>query len=237
MRAGIEKLGVRWKTVTLLGLPGDQGDRLDARGAGSDHGDTSAGEVDAVVGPATGEVDVTAEPVHPGDVRRLRHGQAAAGHDVPAAGDGLAGVGGHRPPVTPVVPVGGGDAGTEHDVATEVVAVGHVPQIGQDLRLGRVLLGPGPLGLELGVEAEGVVGGGDVAAGTRVAVPVPGATDVAGRVVGPGHESEAAQPVQQVQTGEPGPDHHHVDVGRVVPRAVRQRLFDGRLPPVARPHV
>ena len=44
-----------------------------------------------------------------------------------------------------VVPRGLLDAGAEHDVAAQVVLVGDVVQVAQDLRLGGVLLRPCPL--------------------------------------------------------------------------------------------
>jgi hypothetical protein len=57
------------------------------------------------------------------------------------------------------------------------VLVGDVSQVAEDFRLRGIALRPLPLGLELGIEAIGVVQTFDVAAGAGVAVPVPGAAD------------------------------------------------------------
>ncbi len=59
---------------------------------------------------------------------------------------------------------------------------GDVPQIGEDLRLCGEAFGPLPAALQLFVERIGVVHTFDVATRTRVAVPVPGAADVRGRL-------------------------------------------------------
>ena len=83
--------------------------------------------------------------------------------------------------------------------------------VAQDLGLRRVALGPVPLLLEVGVERVRVVDALDVAAGARVAVPVPRAADTVGGLVDDGREPEPAQLVQHVQPGEPGADDHRVD--------------------------
>jgi hypothetical protein len=149
------------------GLLGDQRDGLHARGPGADHADPLAGQVHAPVRPAAGEVHLAAEPVGAGDVEVLGHRQAARGHHVVARGQPRSGVGADAPEPGRLVPRGLGDPGAEPDVAAQVVALGHELQVAQDLRLGGVLLRPGPGRLELGVEPEGVVGGGDVAARAR----------------------------------------------------------------------
>ena len=62
---------------------------------------------------------------------------------------------------------------------SEVEPVGDVLGVAQDLGLRRVPLGPVPFLLEVGIERVGVLQALHVAARTRVAVPVPGAADVA----------------------------------------------------------
>ena len=71
----------------MRGLLGDQRDRLDARRSRADHGDALAGEIDAVMRPAAGEIDLALEILDAVDLRRLRRGETAGGHDVIAAGD------------------------------------------------------------------------------------------------------------------------------------------------------
>jgi len=48
----------------VVGLLGDQRDRLDARGSGADDPDRLAGKIDALVRPAVGPVDCAGEILH-----------------------------------------------------------------------------------------------------------------------------------------------------------------------------
>ncbi|MGY4622352.1 hypothetical protein ACVWY3_000108 [Bradyrhizobium sp. USDA 4486] len=180
----------------MRGLLGDQRDRLDRRRSGADHGDALAGEIDPVMRPAPGEIDLALEILDAVDLRRFRRGEAAGGHDVMAAGDGRAVVGRELPALGCLVPSGFGDLGPEADVAPEIVAVGDEAEIAQDLGLGRVFLGPGPGALELGIESVAVVDGLDIAARSGVAVPVPGAANVAGLFETDRREAGLAQAVQ-----------------------------------------
>ena len=87
----------------LRGLGRDERDGLDAGGAGADDRNALAGEVDALVRPAAGEVDLALETLGAGDVGRLRQRQAAGGHHEVAARDGLgAAVGGRRVHLPPL---------------------------------------------------------------------------------------------------------------------------------------
>src|SRR4029077_11883 len=110
-----------------------------------------------------------------------------------------------------VVPRGRFDPCRETDVAAEVVLVGDVAQIAEDLGLRRVSFRPLPLGLELRIEAVRVVDALDVAPGARVAVPVPRAAHVVAALDDGGCEPETPQPVEHVEASEPGT--HHDDVG------------------------
>ena len=193
------------------GLLRDQRDRLDARRAGTDHGDPLAGEVDALVGPASGHVGVTAEPFDAGDVDFLGHREATGRHDVPLGVVDVTVLGRDRPPARSVVPRRAGHPGLEADVAAQVVAIGDVLQVTQDLALGRVALAPLPLLLELGVEAVAVVETLDVAACPRVPVPVPRAADVVGRLEGDCVDAELSAAVDQVQAGHAGSDDHGIN--------------------------
>src|SRR5262249_58510357 len=94
----------------------------------------------------------------------------------------------------------------------EVVPVGDVAEIAQDLGLRRVALGPPPFGLQLEIEAVGVVDALDVAARARVAVPVPRPADVVGALEDGDREPEPAQVIKEVQSSEPGAHADHVDV-------------------------
>jgi hypothetical protein len=109
----------------LGGLGRDQRDRLDTRRSGADDGHPLAVEVDALVGPGAGEVDLAPEPLGSLDVRRLGEGEASAGHHVEAAAQLRLAVGSDVPTVDGRIPDGRLDAGGELDVTAQVVAIGH----------------------------------------------------------------------------------------------------------------
>ena len=111
--------------------------------------------------------------------------------------------------------VGRLDAGRELDVASEVVLVGDVLGVAQDLGLRRVLLRPRPLALEGGIEAVGVVGRRDVAPGAGIAVPVPRTPDVVGGLERSRREPQTPQSVQEVEPGETGSPHYYIDIWNI----------------------
>ena len=86
-------------------------------------------------------------------------------------------------------------------------------QVPEDLGLRRVALAPGPLLLELLGERVRVGHALDVAAGTGVAVPVPGAADVRGGLDAESGHAELAQPVEHVEAGRACPDDDRVGEG------------------------
>src|SRR4029450_8437198 len=107
-----------------------------------------------------------------------------------------------------------GDPGAEGGVLAQPEAVGDVLQVALDLLLAGVPLRPVPVLLQLLVEGVGVVQALEVAARTRVAVPVPGAADrVAGLVQVRGQPRRPGA-VQHVEAGETGARDH--DVVRLV---------------------
>ena len=110
----------------------------------------------------------------------------------------------------------------EPDVAAQVVAVGDVVEVALDLGLRGEVLGPHPLLLELGVEAERVLEARDVAARAGIAVPEPGAAD-AGALL-EHHDAQAllAKDLQRVEAGHAGADDDDVDIepARVVDHAL-----------------
>ena len=225
--AGMEKFGGALEDRELAGLAGDERDGLDARRAGADDRDPLAREVDTLVRPAAGEVDLAGETAGAFDVGRLGHREAAGGHDVVPAPDLRPAAGGEPPPVLLLVPAGGGDGGGKLDVRTQPVAVGHELEVVQDLRLRGVLLRPGPFLLQFRVEAVGVVRGGDVTAGPGIAVPVPRPADIARRVEDLRRQPELAQPVEHVQAGETGARYHHVELLGDRSRLVHEMLPGG----------
>ena len=207
-------VGCALEHVQVLGLLGDDRDRLDAGRPGADHPHHLAGEVHLVVGPLAGVVAVAGERVPPRDVRPVGAAEAADGghQEARPEGAGVLPAHVHGPCRGRVVERRRVHTRHEADIAAQVEAVGHVLCVAEDLRLGCVALRPHPVLLQLGVEAVAVLHALHVAAGTGVAVPVPRAAHVVGHLHGVGREAQLAQPVQHVHAAEPGPDDDYVVV-------------------------
>ena len=193
------------------GLPGDEGDGLDGGRARADHADALAGEVDALVRPVPGVIPPAREGLESLERGHLRGGQAARRHDAELRRDAVAAVRLNRPAVRRFVEDRRGHSRRELHVPAQVEPVGDVIDVPQDLRLGGVPLGPRPFLLELLRERVRVVHALDIAAGTRVTVPVPRAPDAAARLVHPRREPDLAQAVEHVQPGQASPDDDRVE--------------------------
>ncbi|SUF56478.1 Uncharacterised protein [Prescottella equi] len=195
----------------LVGLLGDVRDRLDARRAGADHPYPLAVEVDAVVGPVRGVEDVAGEGVEAVEVGGVGVRQRTRGDDEEARRDDVAAVGADGPAQRLLVEGRGRDAGVELDVAAQIEAIGDVLEVGEDLRLGGVLLAPVPFLLELRGERVRVVHGLDVAAGAGVAVPVPDAADAGRGLEGADRQTLLTEPVYRVESRDARADHDDVE--------------------------
>src|SRR5450755_43484 len=112
-------------------LLGDQRDRLDPGRSGADHRDAFAGELDLVVRPATGEINLALEVLDTLDLRRLGRGETAGGHDVIAAGYRRAMVGREPPAFRGLIPGRRRDPGVKADVAPQIIAVGDETEIAE----------------------------------------------------------------------------------------------------------
>ena len=146
----------------------------------------------------------------------FRDERQARGHDDEACRIALAIAGRDAPALGPLVPVGGLDPRLELDVPEQIEALGNVVQIAQDLRLGRVALGPVPLLLERFRELIGVLHALHIAARPGVAIPVPGTADAGGGLEDLDRETELSQAMEHVEPGEAGSDDHGVEADFVV---------------------
>ncbi|MCY1381148.1 hypothetical protein D9M68_785370 [compost metagenome] len=81
----------------MRGLLGDDRNDLDARGPRAEHGNSLAGEVDALMGPATGVIGGPLEAGQALQFRSLGLGQNACTADQIAGLDGIALVGFNSP--------------------------------------------------------------------------------------------------------------------------------------------
>src|SRR5262249_12499638 len=110
----------------LCGLLGDDRDRLDRRRARTDHADTKAGEVDALMRPLAGVLDGALEILDAGEFRPVWRRQATYRHDAELGADLVVAIGFDVPAFRALVPDGRCHTGVEHDVATQPEAVGNV---------------------------------------------------------------------------------------------------------------
>src|SRR4030095_2667946 len=161
----------------VRGLSRDDRDRLDGRGAGADHPDPLAAEVDALVRPASRVIRGTPEALPARKLRYLGRGQATGRHDAEARRHAVAVVRRDGPAPAGLVEGRYRHPRSDLDVAPQVEAIGDVIDVGQDLRLRGVPLAPLPLLLQLVRERVRIVHALDVASRAWVAIPVPGAAN------------------------------------------------------------
>src|SRR5215472_15766596 len=94
---GQGKVGCTLKDGQMYRLLSDQRDRLDARRARTDHGDALAGELDLLMRPPAGKVNLAFELLDAIDLRRLRCRETAGRHNVIATRHARAAVGCEHP--------------------------------------------------------------------------------------------------------------------------------------------
>jgi hypothetical protein len=133
----------------LLGLFGDEWDRLDCGRARANDADALAPEGRALLRPVAGVVGVAPVGIESLEVGGVATRQAAGGHDTERSRVFPSVVGTNRPAIRLFVEAGQLDAGVELDVAAELETVCHVVDVGEDLGLGREPFAPFPLLLEL----------------------------------------------------------------------------------------
>ena len=194
-------------------------DALHGGGAGADDADDLVGEAGEValrraarvgVVPAAGVERVALERLDAGDARELGTVEGAVRHDHEAGAHAIAAVGGDDPAEGFVVPAQLRDLRLEAGVAVEVELFADGPAVGEDLGRAAVLF----VGDVADLLKQGQVDVGlDVAGGAGVAVPVPGAAEVAALL---DHtdvfDAGFAQARAGQQAAESAADHSDVDV-------------------------
>ena len=128
-------------------------------------------------------------------------------------GEPVAAVSGHRPAIGRFVKDSGGNARLELDAVAQAEPIGGVVQVGEDLGLGGVALGPLPFAREVILEAVLVLQAFDIAAGAGVAIPVPGAANTIAGFDYAGAHAELAQAVEHVQPCEARADDDGIELG------------------------
>ncbi len=190
------------------------GHDLHRRGPGADDGHALVGQpvepsLGAAAGigvvPPAGVEGVTAERADAVDPGQLGPVQRAGGRDHEAGPEAVAPRGVHGPAARDVVPVHVGDLGAEQGARRQPVVVGDAPGMVEDLRGVCVALGGNDAEL---LEQGQVDVGLDVALGSRVLVPVPGAADT-GPLLDQAHVVDAGptEPGPGEQAAEAAPHH------------------------------
>ena len=190
----------------MLGFLGDVWDELHSRGAGADHADALAGEIDLLVRPARGVKGLPLEALDARNVRHMGGGQNADRRDHILSARAMTVFGGDVPAVGLLIIDGRLDARIEADVRPELELVGHEVQIFLVLGLARKVLGPVPFLQQFFGERIGVAIGFGIEARTRIAIPVPGAADAAAGFETAGVEAELAQAIELVEPRYPSAD-------------------------------
>src|ERR1700736_2513542 len=115
-------------TLEYFEMPGGLGylgDRLDAGGAGADHGDPLALETDRTVRPARSLVELALEVAVAGEIRLLGRRQRPGREDDIAADIGLSAIGGQRPQIGTVIVGHPRDSGVEDHTAAQIETIGN----------------------------------------------------------------------------------------------------------------
>ena len=191
----------------LFGLLGDDRDELRGAGAGADHGDALAREIDVVI-PLGRVKRRPGERVAPVDVGQLRSVQLARCVD-----DGVERVGArirpsrstvlHLPRCRIVVERHGLHRGREPDEPAHAELVGEAPEVVEQRGLCREVLRPVvALGERVAEEMAG-----DIDPAARVGVLQPGAADLGVLLVDDGVDAGLTQPVRGQQARHAGTDH------------------------------
>ena len=194
-------------------------DHLHGGGAGADDAHALALQVDMVV-PARGVEGLALELAHALDARELGRGEDAVRQDHEARAHRIAAVGLHGPAAARLVPGRLLHRGVEQAVLVEAELLGHLLAVLEDLEARGELHGGHVAHL---LQHREVAVRLDVAGDAGIAVPVPGAADVAA-LLAEAHVGEArgAQLVPQQQAGEAGT--HHEDLALVVERVALHRV-------------
>ena len=108
------------------------------------------------------------------------------------------------PAVREFIEIGAYDSRFEFHVPAQIKFIDDVIDVAQDLGLGRITLRPGPFTLNFVRERIGVSHALDIAAQTRIAIPIPGAARPRACFDDLRLEPQSAQPLEHVNPGESG---------------------------------
>lgn len=196
----------------MAGLLGGGDDELSSGGAGTDHADPLAGDVE-VVRPSVGVHEGAAEAVAPGNVGDVGLREEPERRHQVAARERLAGARAHLPELELFVEHRARHFSVQLDVAAQIEAVDDVVEVLLDVGLLQVARGPVPLLQQ--VLVEGVAVDETLGVGLRagVAVEVPGAANAATLLECPNLQPKLiAQLVKHVDAAKSGTNDDSVEV-------------------------
>ena len=205
---------------------GDFRNELHRGRARADDADPLVGEIERLLGPLGSMERHAGETVASREVGDERGRQDADRRNQKPRLHGSAVVGLDPPAVRGLV-VGRRDyPGIESNVPAQVELVRDVVQVPLGLRLAGKVLAPVPLLQEFVRKGIAVAVALGVEACPRIAVPIPRAADTAARLEHPDRQASRAQPVQLIESGDPGSDDDGVElpggvIGRERPGGIR----------------
>ena len=223
--------GVRWKTYSCLRVLGEERDALDGGRAGADYRDALVAElVQIAVGvaagvavvPAAGVEGMPLEGVDAGDAGQLRPVERPVGHHDEARANPVVAVGGDEPAALVLAPGERFDLSLKACVAIEIELLADPPRMREDFRREGVLLLRDVAGF---LEQRQIDVRLDVALRAGIAVPVPGAAEVAALLDDADIlDAGLAQTRARQQAAEAAADDH--DLHRVVQRRAGEAGID-----------
>ena len=197
--------------MEVFRLPGNHRDRLDAGRPGADDAHAQARKVNASGRPHAGVIPLALERIEPLEFGNVGQRQVACGHDAVARDDHIAAISPDGPAVGVGVELRGHDARVALDACAQLEPVGHVVDVLKDLGLAGKAFGPVPLLLEFLGERVGILCAFDVAARARIAIPEPGAANIAAGLEHLHLVAQAPQAIERIQPGKTGADHDDVE--------------------------
>ena len=209
----------------LADFLGDGLDGLHGGRPGADHRDPLAFEVHRFLRPEGGVAGLTLERVESRDARHGRRREDADGGDQEACVVAPAILQHDLPASRLLAVVCGADTAAELDITAQVELVGDVVQIALGLGCRREVFFPIPFLQQLVGKRVAVGPAFGIEARTGVAVPVPGAADIAAVLEHQRLQTEFAQLVELIETGNAGTDDDSVKIqGRIGLGLVRRSL-------------
>src|SRR5262245_54300822 len=201
----------------MLGVFRDVGDALDRRRAGSNHRDALVTELVQIpvgvsarvaVVPTTGVKGVPFVTVDPGNSGQLGPVQGTVGHHHVASAQEVITIGADQPPALFLAPSDLPDQGLKEGAAVQIVLFADAARVREDFRREGILLFRQVSSL---LEQRQINVRLDVALRARIAVPVPGAAEVAAllddaKVL----NARLAQACAREQTAEAAADDHNL---------------------------